>query len=518
MILQCVSTSPSRRRRVVIDWLRATPVKKKAKENEKEILQERQRLLNLRESGKGNKGKVRLNFDKSSVTDMNIDTEIINVGGEMAKRKKDNTDSGSPKDAMRKNTKWRRFENFWALDDRCEGVVSNAWMSINSDGPAMRCSEKIKRCMGDLSTWNQEAFGNIQLEIKKHLNLLKQTSDARARKLIFNTISDLRRKEEVYNNDVPECSSPLSASFWKSLWLMDMPSRMKMACSNALPANAALANRVHSVDVRWGLSGHLQESAVHALLECDHAAQVWNCSPFAKFIRDRTFRSIQDAIDAASQADSARIGEFIVVMWSCWNQRNECLFTNVNFCPRHAITKALDFVREFREVDQHFQAPRSSFPSCWNALIRGLAKINFDGAKLGDGGRSWGAMGRDSNGVILFAAVKQNSGFSDPETEEATLGYKKIIIEGDCSSIISKLKKRSIPNTSTRFAFADILNLVNRFDFCSFSYVKRVGNRIAHTLAHFQPYSCLLREWLGEGPDHVLDLALKDLCAASNST
>ena len=51
--------------------------------------------------------------------------------------------------------------------------------------------------MGDLSTWNQEAFGNVQLEIKKHLNLLKQTSDGRARKLIFNTISDLRRKEEV---------------------------------------------------------------------------------------------------------------------------------------------------------------------------------------------------------------------------------------------------------------------------------------------------------------------------------
>ncbi|KAJ8439209.1 hypothetical protein Cgig2_003422 [Carnegiea gigantea] len=50
---------------------------------------------------------------------------------------------------------------------------------------------------GDLSTWNQEAFGNIQLGIKKHLNLLKQTSDARARKLIFNTINDLRRKEEV---------------------------------------------------------------------------------------------------------------------------------------------------------------------------------------------------------------------------------------------------------------------------------------------------------------------------------
>ncbi|KAJ8450461.1 hypothetical protein Cgig2_002146 [Carnegiea gigantea] len=179
---------------------------------------------------------------------------------------------------------------------------------------------------------------------------------------------------------------------------MDIPPRMKMfawrASSNALPANAALANRVHSVDARCRLCGHLQESAVHALLECDHAAQ--------------------------------------------------CFFTNANFYPRRAITKALDFVQEFREADQHFQALRSSFPSNWNAPIRGLVKINFDGAKLGDWGRGWGVVGRDSNGVILF------------------------------------------------------------------SYVKRVGNRVAHTLAHLQPYSCLLREWLGDGPDHVLDLALKD--------
>ncbi|KAJ8439210.1 hypothetical protein Cgig2_003423 [Carnegiea gigantea] len=82
---------------------------------------------------------------------------------------------------------------------------------------------------------------------------------------------------QVYNDDVPECSSPLPTSFWKSLWLMDIPPRMKMfawrACSNALPANAALASMVHSVDARCGLCGHLQESAVYAPLECDYAAQ-----------------------------------------------------------------------------------------------------------------------------------------------------------------------------------------------------------------------------------------------------
>ncbi|KAJ8450462.1 LOW QUALITY PROTEIN: hypothetical protein Cgig2_002147 [Carnegiea gigantea] len=318
-------------------WIRATPIKTKAKEMKRKFCKKDKGCSTCGNLVKGT--RVRLNFDKSSVTNMNIDTEIINVGGEIAKRKEDNTDKtlwsslkasrvcmltvegvrltiftfllngtktvmnggsqvymGSPKqqtslrhltggdlneilynfekcggplksqailDAFRdtlnvcdlfdlgflgqeftwwngqdvvssveerldqfcansdwstlfsnarvthmdddssyhlpihlkvfkfhtqcKKTKRRRFDNFWALDDRCEGVISNAWISINSDDPATRV------------VWgtNQEAFGNIQLEIKKHLNLLKQTSDARARKLIFNTISDLRRKVEV---------------------------------------------------------------------------------------------------------------------------------------------------------------------------------------------------------------------------------------------------------------------------------------------------------------------------------
>jgi len=44
----------------------------------------------------------------------------------------------------------------------------------------------------------------------------------------------------------------------------------------------------------------------------------------------------------------------------------------------------------------------------------GLVKINFDEGKLGEWGRGWEAINRDSNGNILFLTVKQSIGFFGP--------------------------------------------------------------------------------------------------------
>ncbi|KAL2943841.1 Ent-copalyl diphosphate synthase chloroplastic [Bienertia sinuspersici] len=55
--------------------------------------------------------------------------------------------------------------------------------------------------------------------------------------------------------------------------------------------------------------------------------------------------------------------------------------------------------------------------------------------------------------------------------------------ERDCLSLISKLKKGVKLNSAVGFIVSDILSLASYFELCSFSYVRREGNSLAHNVA-----------------------------------
>ena len=135
----------------------------------------------------------------------------------------------------------------------------------------------------------------------------------------------------------------------------------------------------------------------------------------------------------------------------------------------------------------------------------------------------WGFIIRDHVGDVVLAGGKQNMGFSSPEEEEARAcyyalrtalshGFDRLVVEGDCQPLMSKLNKRVIPNNSLGYFISDILSLVVRFQFLVWNFVKRGCNTVAHAIAHLQPVSLQERIWLEEGPDIIYDLATKDMC------
>ena len=141
---------------------------------------------------------------------------------------------------------------------------------------------------------------------------------------------------------------------------------------------------------------------------------------------------------------------------------------------------------------------------------------------MGEHGWGWGFVVRDSNGDVVMAGVQQGLGFAGPEIEEAkawifglkratTAGINNLVIEGDCLALIQKLRAKQVPNNALGFFIQEILSLVSSCAFFVWSFVKRRGNRVAHDIAHWQPFCSSSRFWDGDIPDSINVGASEDL-------
>ena len=82
-------------------------------------------------------------------------------------------------------------------------------------------------------------------------------------------------------------------------------------------------------------------------------------------------------------------------------------------------------------------------------------------------------------------------------------GVHNILVEGDCLMLIQMLQinRFKIP---VGFFVQDILAFALSFDFFFTVFCQEGGNRVAHDLAHLQPYSCSGRLWEGHVPEGIV--------------
>ncbi|KAJ8438737.1 hypothetical protein Cgig2_013783 [Carnegiea gigantea] len=143
------------------------------------------------------------------------------------------------------------------------------------------------------------------------------------------------------------------------------------------------------------------------------------------------------------------------------NARNRFIFRTLDKNLGVLSRRATSFVRSYRASLEHDQTIGDLAPSLWQLPALGTYKLDFDGGCVGKRGWGWGwgwgFVIRNSNDNVVMAGVQQGMGFAGPEVEEAracTFGLKKataarlanLVIEGDCLSLIQKLKNKQVPN------------------------------------------------------------------------
>ena len=114
--------------------------------------------------------------------------------------------------------------------------------------------------------------------------------------------------------------------FWKRLWKMNVPSKIKnflwRACSEALPTRSNLAKRKVLDDPTCQLYGSEHENTMHALWSCKNILTVWEAN-FGWLRKDfPTVVSLSDLVSLVGD-HSKRLELFASVAWSIWYRRNK---------------------------------------------------------------------------------------------------------------------------------------------------------------------------------------------------
>ncbi|KAJ8428188.1 hypothetical protein Cgig2_033126 [Carnegiea gigantea] len=141
---------------------------------------------------------------------------------------------------------------------------------------------------------------------------------------------------------------------------------------------------------------------------------------------------------------------------------------------------------------------------------------------IGDFYVGWGFALHDHNENILLTGVKHRRGFIGAIVEEVRAclhglkcayqqGYYNIIIENDCLELIHMLKNKSTNDSLVSLFVNDIVFFVTNFDFCSWFFVKKGGNKVAHDLSHQLPISLIGRMWKFDVLEDILAQALNDM-------
>ncbi|XP_074300253.1 uncharacterized protein LOC141631488 [Silene latifolia] len=225
------------------------------------------------------------------------------------------------------------------------------------------------------------------------------------------------------------------------------------------------------------------------------------------------------------------LGKRLVVLWACWNGRNEDYYgeerlygCSVSDKARGIVNKAVCYWEAWKKVqlsrETGGRVVREEMVK-WKPPARSVWKINVDAAVLGDMGSGFGLVIRDADGKVERMGVLQVLEAWSPKIAEAKaaefglltarqMGLENVVLESDSLLLITMLKSKSFPLNYFGRVGKVVYDLASHFNCFQFSFTRREGNAVAHCLAHLLPLTYSTRFWVGSVPEAIAPLVFVD--------
>ncbi|KAK8615615.1 hypothetical protein V6N13_017200 [Hibiscus sabdariffa] len=292
--------------------------------------------------------------------------------------------------------------------------------------------------------------------------------------------------------------------------------------NNFIPTFSNLQVRQIGVSSQCVLCGSDIETVYHLAQGCPFAQQVLqglgivSSSCPADVNLFRWFASLFKSLHTHSKQ------LVVIANWAIWGVRNKVLHGGVVQTSGEIVNFSRLSLQEWKYSNFDLLEKVVKKKDSWSPPMIGRVKVNFDASFNQSLLQSVSRIViRNSDGLLMAAGSYPNSHVVSPEMAEALaceqaltlskdLGFRKIEVEGDALTIISKLRNPTVDRSMFRAIYHNIYVKKYDFEFLSFGHVKRENNNAAHVLACIGRSISTPMVWIEVGPPEVEEVIRTD--------
>ncbi|XP_075650032.1 uncharacterized protein LOC142620559 [Castanea sativa] len=236
------------------------------------------------------------------------------------------------------------------------------------------------------------------------------------------------------------------------------------------------------------------EDVVHAVWSCKELDGVWGMNNIWSLRNQQRFTSFSKLMAWVFQ-HQRNPDLFAFSIWSIWHQRNQ-VRTQQAYCPLNQLSQLVhDRYAEYKAFKPPPFPSRQKRRAWWKSPDQDIFKINFDGVIYAEEKCSGlGVIIRNQEGLVIASMSTRVPQQLQPIEIEALVasralefarevGISEAVLEGDSLLVIKALETKDAKLAPFYLLIQDSIKLSSSFSKLSYSYSKREGNLVAHSVA-----------------------------------
>jgi hypothetical protein len=188
-------------------------------------------------------------------------------------------------------------------------------------------------------------------------------------------------------DDIGRGVNPTSQVQWNNIWKIKAPPKAKhllwRICRGCIPTRTRLQTRCVPCPLICPICEHIDEDNWHAFFNCHDSIHARQSAGLDHLVAARV-QHISNAAElifsTCSEEDCDIAGQFAMLLWTLWKNRNEKVWNNVKEAGRSLGFKAVHAWNEWISVQQHhsFSAQQQQHVTNWQKPPMNWYKCNVD--------------------------------------------------------------------------------------------------------------------------------------------